>query len=202
MPLSAFVRYFREGDGQLWERLALCKSRVIVGSPEGAARAIAAVTESVYCRPWRSQDAAEIKEMRQRLRESASTQNLKRAAGGTMDAEFIAQMLQLKHGREMPQIRVPGTIAALEALNKAGVLSADDARSLAASYRFQRSVEARIRLMDSAGRHEFPDEPRELEKLAFLLGYADVDRLVHEVDQTWRDTRERFERIFNEAATE
>ncbi|MBY0261168.1 MAG: hypothetical protein K2Q20_02425 [Phycisphaerales bacterium] len=71
-----------------------------------------------------------------------------------------------------------------------------------ASYRFQRSVEARIRLMDSAGRHEFPDEPRELEKLAFLLGYADVDRLVQEVDQTWRDTRERFERIFNEAAAE
>jgi [glutamine synthetase] adenylyltransferase / [glutamine synthetase]-adenylyl-L-tyrosine phosphorylase len=56
--------------------------------------------------------------------------------------------------------------------------------------------------MDSAGRHEFPDEPRELEKLAFLLGYADVDRLVQEVDQTWRDTRERFERIFSEAAAE
>ena len=96
MPLSSFVRYFREGDGQLWERLALCKSRVIFGSPEAAARAMAAVTESVYCRPWRAQDAAEIHQMRQRLRESASSQNLKRAAGGTMDAEFIAQMLQLK----------------------------------------------------------------------------------------------------------
>src|SRR5690606_8343530 len=128
MPLSAFVRYFREGDGQLWERLALCKSRVIFGSPEAAARAMAAVTESVYCRPWRAQDAAEIHQMRQRLRESASTQNLKRAPGGTMDAEFIVQMLQLKHGRELPQIRVPGTIAALEALNKAGVLGKDDAR--------------------------------------------------------------------------
>jgi len=202
MPLSSFVRYFREGDGQLWERLALCKSRVIFGSPEAAARTMAAVTESVYCRPWQARDAIEIKEMRQRLRESASTQNLKRAPGGTMDAEFIVQMLQLKHGRELPQIRVPGTIAALEALNKAGVLGKDDARSLAESYRFQRSVEARIRLMDSAGRHEFPDDPRELEKLAFLLGYADVDRLVQEVDQTWRDTRERFERIFSEAAAE
>ena len=202
MPLSSFVRYFNDGEGQLWERLALCKARVIVGSPAAAARAMAAVTESIYCRPWRAQDAVEIQEMRRRLRESASTQNLKRAAGGTMDAEFIVQMLQLKFGRELPQIRLPGTIAALEALNKAGCLSADDAKSLAASYRFQRSVEARIRLMDSAGRHEFPDEPRELEKLAFLLGYADVDRLVQEVDQTWRDTRERFERIFAEAAAE
>src|SRR4029453_15504555 len=111
-------------------------------------------------------------------------------------------MLQLKHGRELPQIRVPGTIAALEALNAAGVLGKDDARLLAASYRFQRSVEARIRLMDSAGRHEFPDEPRELTKLAYLLGYADADKLTSEVDAAWRGTRERFERIFAEAAAE
>jgi glutamate-ammonia-ligase adenylyltransferase len=140
--------------------------------------------------------------MRQRLRESASPQNLKRAAGGTMDAEFIAQMLQLKCGRDLPKIRVPGTIAALQALKDAGCLSADDAKFLASTYRFQRSVEARIRLMDSAGRHEFPDEPRELTKLAYLLGYADADKLTSEVDAAWRGTRERFDRIFTEAAAE
>ncbi len=200
MPLSAFVRYFQSGEGQLWERLALCKARVIVGSPAAAARAMSAVDEAIYGRPWQPHNAVEIRDMRQRLRESASPQNLKRAAGGTMDAEFIAQMLQLKHGREKPQIRVPGTIAALEALQKAGCLSTDDARFLTSSYRFQRSVEARIRLMDSAGRHEFPDEPRELAKLAFLLGYADADKLVQEVDAAWRETRERFDRIFTEAA--
>jgi glutamate-ammonia-ligase adenylyltransferase len=202
MPLSAFVRYFQSGEGQLWERLALCKARVIVGSPQAAERAMSAVTEAIYCRPWRSQDAAEIREMRQRLKDSASPQNLKRAAGGTMDAEFIAQMLQLKHGRDLPQIRVPGTIAAIEALHRVGRLGADDAKFLASSYRFQRSVEARIRLMDSAGRHEFPDEPRELAKLAFLLGYANADKLVQEVDAAWRETRERFDRIFAEAAAE
>ncbi|MBA3481113.1 MAG: bifunctional [glutamate--ammonia ligase]-adenylyl-L-tyrosine phosphorylase/[glutamate--ammonia-ligase] adenylyltransferase, partial [Pirellulales bacterium] len=200
MPLSSFVRYFQSGEGQLWERLALCKTRVIVGSPEAAARAMSAVYEAIYCRPWQSQNAVEIREMRQRLRESASPQNLKRAAGGTMDAEFIAQMLQLKHGQDLPQIRVPGTIAALEALQKAGCLGADDAKFLTKCYRFQRSVEARIRLMNSAGRHEFPDDPRELAKLAFLLGYSDPDKLVQEVDAAWRETRERFDHIFAEAA--
>jgi len=200
MPLSAFVRYFQSGEGQLWERLALCKARVIVGSTEAADRTMSAVTEAIYCRPWQPQDAVEIQEMRQRLRESASPQNLKRAAGGTMDAEFIVQMLQLKHGRDLPQIRVPGTLAALDALRKAGLLSTDDAQYLASSYRFQRSVEARIRLMDAAGRHEFPDEPRELAKLAFLLGYDAADMLVQEVDAARRETRERFDRIFADAA--
>jgi glutamate-ammonia-ligase adenylyltransferase len=202
MPLSAFVRYFQSGEGQLWERLALCKARVIVGSPTARPRAMSAVTEAIHCRPWQPANAVEIREMRQRLRESASPQNLKRAAGGTMDAEFIVQMLQLKHGRELPQVHLPGTIAALEALKKAGCLSAADAKFLASSYRFQRSVEARIRLMDSAGRHEFPDEPRELAKLAFLLGYSDSEKLVQEVDAAWRETREHFDRIFTEAAAE
>jgi glutamate-ammonia-ligase adenylyltransferase len=200
MPLATFVRYFQSGDGQLWERLALCKSRVIVGSPAAVDKAMAAVAAAVYCRPWRPEDAQEILEMRRRLEESASPLNLKRAPGGTMDTEFIVQMLQLKHGNELPQIRIPGTLAALESLATAGLLSTDDAKFLASSYRFQRSVEARIRLMDAAGRHEFPDEPRELAKLAYLLGYTDVDKLEAELKSTWRETRARFNQIFAAAA--
>ncbi|RIK86983.1 MAG: bifunctional [glutamate--ammonia ligase]-adenylyl-L-tyrosine phosphorylase/[glutamate--ammonia-ligase] adenylyltransferase [Planctomycetota bacterium] len=201
MPLASFVRYFQSGEGQLWERLALCKSRVIVaGVPEAATRAMEAVAASVYCRPWRAEDAAEILQMRQRLKDSASPMNIKRGAGGTMDTEFVVQMLQLKHGRQLPEIRVPGTLAALKALSTAGLLSGDDAQALAASYRFQRSIEARIRLMDAAGRHEFPDEPRELAKLAYLLGYDEPQRLAQEVDAVRRDTRDRFERIFSRAA--
>ena len=57
-----------------------------------------------------------------------------------------------------------------------GYLSADDADYFRRSYRFQRSIEARIRLMDATGRHELPDNPKELAKLAYLLGYADAAR--------------------------
>jgi glutamate-ammonia-ligase adenylyltransferase len=201
MPLDGFVRYFREGGGQLWERLALCKARVIVGSPTAAERAMAAVTASVHAKPWTPEDASEILNMRRRLEESASADNLKRGAGGTMDAEFIAEMLALKHGSDRPQVRVPGTLDALTALAKAGILGADDATFLARSYRFQRSVEARIRLMDAAGRHEFPDDQRELEKLAFLLGYESAQRLAREIQEIRRETRARFEQIFAAAAS-
>jgi len=196
MPLAGFVRYFREGDGQLWERLALCKARVIIGSPDVAARALAAVEASIFCRPWQASDVGEILDMRRRLEESASQQNLKRGPGGTMDVEFIVEMLQLKHGDELPEVRVPGTLDGLGALEMVGRLSFDDAAFLARSYRFQRSIEARIRLMDAAGRHEFPEDPRERAKLAFLLGYADAEKLAREVDETRRETRERFQRIF------
>jgi glutamine synthetase adenylyltransferase len=54
--------------------------------------------------------------------------------------------------------------------------------------------------MDAAGRHELPDEPRELAKLAYLLGYDAPDALAAKVDATWRETRARFDRIFAAAA--
>ena len=138
---------------------------------------MAAVADVDLLPPWRPQDAAEIREMRQRLEESASPQNLKRGPGGTMDTEFIVQMLQLKHGRDLPQIRVPGTLAALDALEKAGCLDADDAEFLAQVLPLptqRRSPHPPDGLRRPA---RVPDEPRELAKLAYLLGYSDPDEL-------------------------
>jgi hypothetical protein len=37
---------------------------------------------------------------------------------GTVDSEFLVQMLQLKHGSGDPSVRVPGTLDALSALEK------------------------------------------------------------------------------------
>ena len=61
--------------------------------------------------------------MRTRLEDTASKRNLKRGPGGTVDTEFLVQMLQLKHGGDDPSIRVPGTLDALTALEKGGYLS-------------------------------------------------------------------------------
>ncbi len=202
IPLEGFVRYFKSGTGQFWERQALCKARVIIGSPPAARRAMAAVVEATYQRPWQASDAAKIRSMRGKLEHSASPRNLKRAAGGTMDTEFVVQMLQLKYGRELPLVRQSGTLAALDMLAGAGCLATEDAQFLGASYRFQRNVEAKIRLMDSAGRHEFPTEPQELARLAFLLGYASGSELAAEVEQVCRETRAAFQRLVRKAEHE
>ncbi|MEM9352552.1 MAG: hypothetical protein AAGA92_06025 [Planctomycetota bacterium] len=200
LPIEGFVRYFQEGGAQLWERLALCKARVITGGAQARAPAADAVNEAAFAPAWRPEYAAEIRDMRMKLEESASLRNLKRAAGGTMDTEFIVQMLQLKHGGEKPQVRETGTIAGLKALRLAGCLSAEDTEALASAYRFQRSIEARIRLMDSAGRHEVPHEDAELGKLAFLLGVADSEKLRNEVLDAFCEVRGIFDRVFAEAA--
>ena len=116
-----------------------------------------------------------------------------------MDTEFVVQMLQLKHGFQLPAIRQTGTLSGLLALEHADLLTSDDAEYLRNAYRFQRSLEARIRLMDSSGRHEFPEDPKELAKLAYLMGYADADRLSREVDETFSAVRHVFLEVFANA---
>ncbi len=195
VSLEEFIRYFEQGNGQLWERQALCKARVLTGSPGAVDRAERAILAALHCQPWQPQFAAEICEMRLKLQETASERNLKRSAGGTMDTEFLVQMLQLKHGKDHPTIRVTGTLASLAALRDQGLISDTDAELLSKAYRFQRSIEARIRLMDAAGRHEFPEDPLERAKLAFLLGYADANKLSQEVAGMFREVRAVFERV-------
>jgi glutamate-ammonia-ligase adenylyltransferase len=198
VPINGFTRYFAEGGAQLWERQSLCKARIIVGSPRAAGYAMQAVGRAAFGPGWKPEMATEIRAMRMRLEESASKHNLKRGRGGTVDTEFVVQTLQLKHGPSDPSVRVPGTLDAIAALESGAYMSSEDANYFRQSYRFQRSVEARIRLMNTAGRHELPTEPKELEKLAFLIGYTDCHGLVEKAEATFAENRERFDRIFDE----
>lgn len=199
VSFDAFARYFAEGRAQLWERQALCKARPVIGNEEASRHAMEIVAQAAFGTPWRAEFAAEIRAMRLRMEVGASRRNLKRGPGGTVDTEFLVQMLQLKHGGEDPSVRVPGTLDALTALEQAGYLSRDDAEYFRNSYRFQRSVEARIRLMDATGRHELPENDRELAKLAYLLDYARPQELVAEAQRTFAENRARFNRIFEAA---
>ncbi len=199
VSFDAFARYFSAGPAQLWERQALCKARRVYGSDRAGRRAMEIVANAAFGTPWRPEFAAEIRQMRLRLEENASPQNLKRGPGGTVDTEFIVQMLQLRHGNDDPAVRVPGTLDAIGALAQGGYLSTDDAEYFGRSYRFQRSIEARIRLMDAAGRHELPQNEGELAKLAYLLNYGEPGKLVAEAQRVFAENRARFNRIFAEA---
>ncbi len=194
--LAEFVRYFRCGEGQLWERQALCKARVVLGSERVAARVSTAAREAAFSTPWRAEDTEAIWQMRARLEEKASAGNLKRGPGGLVDVEFLSQMLQMKHAAALPQVVVPATLDALAALRGAGMLNKADADCFIKSYRFLRTVQARMRLMSTTARNDLPDDPRELAKLANLLGYGGGEALLDDCRGITADVRRRCERLF------
>jgi glutamate-ammonia-ligase adenylyltransferase len=175
----------------------LCKARAVVGPPRAAKAAMATVARAAFDHPWRPEHAAEIRRMRHRMEETAGGANLKLGPGGIVDIEFLVQMLQLKHGQRTPAARVPNTLLALAALHDAGHLSTEDFECFTESYRFLRTLEGRLRLMNSTARSRIPDEPTELTKLARLLQCPNSQALLTDFERHTRQTRQRFEQIFD-----
>ena len=136
--------------------------------------------------------------MRHKLQETASPRNLKRGPGGTVDIEFIVQMTQLRYGAKSPDVLVPGTLDAITALRDHNYLPDEFADYLSKSYRFLRSVESGLRLMNTTARHDLPRDEHELEKLAYLLEYESARALLDDCREYTRENRKRFKRVFSE----
>ncbi|MBI3465531.1 MAG: bifunctional [glutamate--ammonia ligase]-adenylyl-L-tyrosine phosphorylase/[glutamate--ammonia-ligase] adenylyltransferase [Planctomycetes bacterium] len=172
MPLAEFNRYYQDGPGQLWERQALTKARVVLGLAPFQTGVRHAVAQAAYGKPWSPEMADEILQMRWRMEASRPERDLKRGFGGLVDVEFLVQMLQLKYGATRPQLCGTNTLEVLDALRKESLLSPEEHALLRESYQFLRTVQSRLRMAYNLSRDDLPEERDELEKLARQLGYA------------------------------
>jgi glutamate-ammonia-ligase adenylyltransferase len=192
-----FHRYFSSAKGQLWERQALCKARPVFGSEINCERVKKMVHTIVADQVWLPGMATEIQSMRLAMQKGCSPRNLKRGSGGTVDVEFAIQMLQLKHAKTNPEVLVSGTLKAIEQLELLGFLSSELGNRLRAGYELLRTVEARLRLMNTAARHDLPENKKQMDKLAFLLQYQNAGQLEVVVEKQRREIRQAFEKIFS-----
>jgi len=171
IPLAEFRRYFAGAGCQLWERQALSRARVVRGDPAFADEVRAAVRAAVLGPVWCPQLVDEVRGMRQKLEATASHRSLKRGPGGLTDVEFVVQLLQLKYGREQPDVLTPNVWDALDALTAAGTLPRDEATGLRAGYSFLRLIEARLRIVTDRPLTEVPEAADDQAKLAHRLGF-------------------------------
>jgi glutamate-ammonia-ligase adenylyltransferase len=124
--------------------------------------------------------AEEIHRLRQRMElevasETAGELDPKAGLGGLVDVEFATQYLQLLHGGRLAEVRGPNTLLALDALVTAGVLGAEDGRTLRTGYLFHRRVENRLRLVHGRALTRLPTAGPPLALLARRLGYGGSD---------------------------
>ncbi|TWU60575.1 Glutamate-ammonia-ligase adenylyltransferase [Rubripirellula tenax] len=200
ITVDEFLDQFQTDAAPLWMRLALCKARAISGSRVLRREVDASVAAAIATTVWEPAMATEIRQMRLDLQETAQPENLKRGAGGTMDVEYVAQMLTLRHAKQTPAILRQGTTASLRALAEAGYLSGDDAEGLIGGYRTLRRIEASLRLMLAPARHAMPSEPELLSNLAFLMGQPDSNEVLRRCESARTGNRKIFDRVFDEAS--
>ncbi|MEX1008294.1 MAG: bifunctional [glutamine synthetase] adenylyltransferase/[glutamine synthetase]-adenylyl-L-tyrosine phosphorylase [Acidimicrobiia bacterium] len=191
--LAGYANYY-ERWGLTWERQALSKARVVAGEAELGARFLELVEHVVYGQPFTDDDMREVRRMkarieRERIPPGEDPQfHLKLGRGSLSDVEFLVQLLQLQHGGERPELRVPGTIDALTRLRDAGLLADDDVAALEAAYRFcERARNARY-LQSGSPSDALPRDRAMIEKLGLMLDY------VHQPATSLRDDYRRLTR--------
>jgi glutamate-ammonia-ligase adenylyltransferase len=179
---AAFETYHRT-SAQLWERQALIKARPVDGPPALRAQLEETIAGFVYGRGLDADEVAAVRRIRDRIaseRGGADAQyvNIKTDRGGLVDVEFAVQVLQLRHGRDEPRVRLRGTRAALAALEATGLLGADDARALREGYEFLRALEGRLRIERDQPVEALDTDPDALLGVARRLGYGGGDEEV------------------------
>jgi glutamate-ammonia-ligase adenylyltransferase len=146
--IENFERY-QLGTAQTWEHQALTRARHIAGDPALGARVDQVVARALSIRRDPAALGREVGAMRERIfREhgDADPWNLKHARGGLVEAEFLAQYLQLRLLPDHPSMRTVSTEATFMRAAAVGALSMADARLLADAVRLYRLLQAVLRL--------------------------------------------------------
>jgi glutamate-ammonia-ligase adenylyltransferase len=197
--LEAFASY-QETEAWTWEHMALTRARVVSGPPTFAAR-VEEVIRAVLCRK-RDQAvvAADVVEMRQAIAKEKGEDarwDLKYAAGGLVDLEFIAQYLQLVHAAAKPEILDTNTARVFDKAWRLGLLSAEDADALRPAARLYHNLTQILRLCLSG-----PFDPKTAGAglLGLLCRAADLPNfatLNAHVAETQHKVRASFNRVLN-----
>ncbi len=182
--LPSYEAYWRQW-AEPWEFQALLKARPVSGPAELGRDFLDAVDVHLWERPFSADELRSLRAMKARAemevaRSKSAGRDLKRGAGGIRDIEFSVQLLQLVHGRHDPDLRSPTTLDALNELASAAYIDHQDAFVLNGCYRFLRTVEHRLQLVDEQQVHAVPKDDAERERLARVLGYrpdADLSAL-------------------------
>jgi glutamate-ammonia-ligase adenylyltransferase len=124
--------------------------------------------------------------------------HLKLGRGGLSDVEWTVQLLQLRHGAERPALRTTATLDALRAATDAGLLSAEDARSLQDAWVIATRVRNAIVLARGRPSDVMPSDARTLAAVARAMGYpaGHSGDLVEDYRRATRRARAVHERVF------
>src|SRR4051795_8272591 len=146
--LDSFAEY-QEREAWTWEHMALTPARVISASPAFRSR-IERVIRDVLVRPRDPVNIAnDVAEMRRAIaleKGEGDVWDLKYAAGGLVDIDFVAQYLQLVHAAEKPNILDVSTLRVLDNAARLGLLPQSAAEVLRAAVHLYHDLTQILRL--------------------------------------------------------
>jgi glutamate-ammonia-ligase adenylyltransferase len=194
---------YYESMGQNWERAAMIKARVCAGdASEGAA-----FMQHLQPFVWRKYlDYAAIEDIHSIKRQihahgghgaiRVPGHNIKLGRGGIREIEFFAQTQQLILGGRMASLRISRTEDALVALAQRGVIAQDTCADLRRAYRFLRTLEHRLQMIEDQQTHSLPKHDSGLDNVARFMGFASRDELGARLTSELQCVQGHYTRLF------
>ncbi|MBK1643751.1 bifunctional glutamine synthetase adenylyltransferase/deadenyltransferase [Thiocapsa imhoffii] len=174
---KAFAAYQAE-DAWTWEHQALIRARPVAGDPR-MVEAFAALRREIICRDRDPVElAAEVREMRGKMRENLDKSgqgrfDLKQGRGGIADIEFMVQYAVLRWASAYPALADwTDNIRLLETLGRLALLPGQAAEELTATYKALRVAYHRSALQE---------QPKTVADSALQLERERVQALWHDL---------------------
>ncbi|MXU66297.1 bifunctional [glutamine synthetase] adenylyltransferase/[glutamine synthetase]-adenylyl-L-tyrosine phosphorylase [Rhodobacteraceae bacterium KN286] len=196
-------RYY-ESFGRTWERAAFIKARICAGDRAAGAAFLNDLQPFIWRRHLDFAAIQDAHDMRLRIREHKGLagpitipgHDMKLGRGGIREIEFFTQTRQLICGGRDPDLRAPGTLAALDALVGKGWVAGADRDRLHAAYLDHRRIEHRLQMLEDAQTHAIPEPEERRLRLAHFCGTDDLAGFEAELAARLAEVHGLTERFF------
>lgn len=193
---------YHQGEAEIWEEMALTRARVVAGDAPLKLRAEAAIRDILRRKREPAKVAAAVAEMRALIaREKGEDDpwDLKLAAGGLTDLDFLAQYLVLAFSHEHPALLAQTTGGVFAAARDTGVIAAGDAVRLGSAARLLGDVQLWQRFAVEENFEPKTVPERVLRRIATAVGLPDARMLKAELDETRTTVRALFRQVLGAA---
>ena len=192
--LASYAAYYRQW-AQPWEVQALLRARPVAGDADLGRRFLAMADAIRY--PAGGAPPETVREIR-RIKARVDAERLPRGAdpnthtklgrGGLADVEWTVQLLQLLHAHEVAGLHTTSTLAALEAVAAADLISGDDVAKLREAWLTATRARNALVLVRGKPTDQLPGPGRQLNAVAMAAGWP-VDDGGEFLDNYLRVTR-------------
>ncbi|MBM3569401.1 MAG: bifunctional [glutamine synthetase] adenylyltransferase/[glutamine synthetase]-adenylyl-L-tyrosine phosphorylase [Alphaproteobacteria bacterium] len=205
MPMAAAEQYY-ETFGQNWERAAMIKARAVAGDIAAGEAFLKRLVPYVWRRHLDFAAIADIHSLKRQIHQhkghgtvAVAGHNIKLGRGGIREIEFFAQTQQLIAGGRDPRLRAATTLGALDALVATGRLEAAVRDELVAAYRYLRTLEHRLQMLNDEQTQLIPEAAEALDHLARFMGFAERAQFEAETRAVLMRVESHYARLFEAA---
>ena len=199
---DAALDYY-EAMGQNWERAAMIKARACAGDPATGADFLENLRPFIWRRYLDFAAIEDIQSIKRQIHAyeghgeiAVNGHNIKLGRGGIREIEFFAQTQQLILGGRHPALRVCTTQEALDALAAEKRVDARTAEELKADYRYLRTLEHRLQMIEDQQTHSVPDSDDGVAHVACFMGYDSVDDFRSGLTRVLENVQGHYARLF------